>query len=194
MKSRKSKGFTLAELLIVVAVIAVLTAIVIPIFTRQMERARRAVDMDHARNIETALMIAFTDGTIEVPESLDKGGNGIGAWVTICRDPQSVPRDYWFMGNRTAYCGADTGVIVNGSTSAGWSNYNTEVAGILDQSGIDVSKLKVRSNGKDDGWDWIIIEVGYNKNGFYSRIYSGFKSDMSSADRVGESNIEKQIG
>lgn len=38
MKNRK--GFTLAELLIVVAIIAVLVAISIPIFTGQMEKAR----------------------------------------------------------------------------------------------------------------------------------------------------------
>lgn len=45
------KGFTLAELLIVVAIIAVLVAIAIPIFTTQLEKSREAVD---AANIRSA--------------------------------------------------------------------------------------------------------------------------------------------
>ena len=47
MKNRK--GFTLAELLIVVAIIAVLVAISIPIFTGQMEKAREAADAANIR-------------------------------------------------------------------------------------------------------------------------------------------------
>lgn len=43
------KGFTLAELLIVVAIIAVLVAIAIPIFTAQLEKAREATDMANIR-------------------------------------------------------------------------------------------------------------------------------------------------
>ena len=43
------KGFTLAELLIVVAIIAVLVAIAIPIFTAQLEKAREAVDLSNIR-------------------------------------------------------------------------------------------------------------------------------------------------
>ena len=42
MKKRKA-GFAFAELLIVVAIIAVLVAISIPIFTNQLEKAREAV-------------------------------------------------------------------------------------------------------------------------------------------------------
>ena len=43
------KGFTLAELLIVVAIIAVLVAISIPIFNAQLEKSRDAVDMANVR-------------------------------------------------------------------------------------------------------------------------------------------------
>ncbi len=41
-KMKERKGFTLAELLIVVAIIAVLVAISIPIFSTQLEKARYA--------------------------------------------------------------------------------------------------------------------------------------------------------
>lgn len=41
---KNTKGFTLAELLIVVAIIAVLVAISIPVFTSQLHKARVAAD------------------------------------------------------------------------------------------------------------------------------------------------------
>lgn len=43
------KGFTLAELLIVVAIIAVLVAISIPIFNTQLEKSRDAVSISNIR-------------------------------------------------------------------------------------------------------------------------------------------------
>jgi prepilin-type N-terminal cleavage/methylation domain-containing protein len=44
------KGFTLAELLIVVAIIGVLVAISIPIFTSQLKKAREATDLANVRS------------------------------------------------------------------------------------------------------------------------------------------------
>ena len=46
---KNNKGFTLAELLIVVAIIAVLVAIAIPVFTTQLEKSREATDMSNVR-------------------------------------------------------------------------------------------------------------------------------------------------
>ena len=48
-RKTKGKGFTLAELLIVVAIIAVLVAISIPIFTSQLHKARVATDWANLR-------------------------------------------------------------------------------------------------------------------------------------------------
>ena len=49
MKRLNKKGFTMAELLIVVAIIAVLVAIAIPIFTAQLEKSREATDLANIR-------------------------------------------------------------------------------------------------------------------------------------------------
>lgn len=46
----KNKGFTLAELLIVVAIIGVLVAISIPIFSKQLEKSRDAVSVANIRS------------------------------------------------------------------------------------------------------------------------------------------------
>ena len=51
------KGFTLAELLVVVAIIAVLVAISIPIFTAQLNKAKEATD---AANLRAAKGAAVT--------------------------------------------------------------------------------------------------------------------------------------
>lgn len=48
-RKNEVKGFTLAELLIVVAIIAVLVAISIPIFTSQLHKARVATDWANLR-------------------------------------------------------------------------------------------------------------------------------------------------
>ena len=59
MKTQQNKGFTLAELLIVVALIAVLVAISIPIFTSQLKKARVAVNQANARAGEAASCAAY---------------------------------------------------------------------------------------------------------------------------------------
>ena len=50
MKRNNKKGFTLAELLIVVAIIAVLVAIAIPVFTGQLEKSKIATDKANVRS------------------------------------------------------------------------------------------------------------------------------------------------
>ena len=58
-----NKGFTLAELLIVVAIIGVLVAISIPIFSSQLEKAREATDAANIRSQYAEVMAdAIMDG------------------------------------------------------------------------------------------------------------------------------------
>ena len=52
---KNNRGFTLAELLIVVAIIAVLVAIAIPVFTSQLEKSREATDAANIRSAYAAV-------------------------------------------------------------------------------------------------------------------------------------------
>lgn len=61
MKRKSNNGFTLAELLIVVAIIAVLVAISMPIFTSQLKKARVAVNQANARAGEAAAYAAYLE-------------------------------------------------------------------------------------------------------------------------------------
>ena len=63
----KKRGFSLAELLIVTAIIAVLTAIAIPIFSQQLEKSRETVDLYNIRTAYSEVYLALTDGTLAPP-------------------------------------------------------------------------------------------------------------------------------
>lgn len=58
---KNQNGFSLSELLIVVAIIAVLVAISIPIFSDQLKRARVAVNQANARAGESAAYAAYLE-------------------------------------------------------------------------------------------------------------------------------------
>ena len=69
MKKNNNKGFTLAELLIVVAIIAVLVAIAIPVFTSQLEKSRESTD---AANIRAAYAEIMAEAIIGDKITADK--------------------------------------------------------------------------------------------------------------------------
>lgn len=56
---KNNKGFTLAELLIVVAIIAVLVAVAIPTFTTQLEKSKQAVDEANCRSAYAQAVAAY---------------------------------------------------------------------------------------------------------------------------------------
>ena len=60
------KGFTLAELLIVVAIIGVLVAISVPIFTSQLEKSREATDKANIRTAMSELQAAYLTGETDI--------------------------------------------------------------------------------------------------------------------------------
>ena len=66
---KKNDGFTLAELLIVVAIIGVLAAISIPVFSSQLEKSREATDLANVRAAYAQIM-AEVIGTEDNPEPI----------------------------------------------------------------------------------------------------------------------------
>ena len=86
MKNNR-KGFTLAELLIVVAIIAVLVAVAIPVFTAQLEKSREATDLSNIRaayaECSAALLSGTDDATSGVEYTPADGTNRAQATKTI---------------------------------------------------------------------------------------------------------------
>lgn len=71
MMPGKSHGFTLLEMLIVVAIIAVLVATAIPIFANQLEKSREAADL---ANVRSAYAVVLSNGMLgyEDPDDIEK--------------------------------------------------------------------------------------------------------------------------
>lgn len=59
INDNNKRGFTLAELLIVVAIIAILVAVSIPIFTGKLEETRETTDIANMRAAKAAAVEAF---------------------------------------------------------------------------------------------------------------------------------------
>ena len=83
MKEDK-KGFTLAELLIVVAIIGVLVAVSIPIFTAQLSKARIATNQANLRAAKAAAVADYL-----VNESVN--GKGADSVYTISSGTVAAP-------------------------------------------------------------------------------------------------------
>lgn len=94
MKKNK-KGFTLAELLIVVAIIGVLVAISIPIFARQKLKAQEAVDKANLRAAYAEVMAAAAsdpDHSWYVPVKMTHQGHGNGdtRQFSLAKDDETI--------------------------------------------------------------------------------------------------------
>ena len=85
-KIRNKKGFTLVEMLIVVAIIAILIAVSIPLVSNALEKARDATDQANERAAKAEVLLVFlsggkvyTDGTATTGTDVDAAtsfGNG----------------------------------------------------------------------------------------------------------------------
>lgn len=81
------KGFTLAELLIVVAILAILVAVSIPIFTSQLEKARKATDDANMRSAKALVAEAVLINDFP-EESWTQTSNMLGVYYTACYDAE----------------------------------------------------------------------------------------------------------
>ncbi|MCH3999913.1 MAG: prepilin-type N-terminal cleavage/methylation domain-containing protein [Lachnospiraceae bacterium] len=131
---KRNKGFTLAELLIVVAIIGVLVAISIPIFSKLVEKARFATNVANARSAYAAVEAEFLTndyhpGGTETLYSYDTETGKVG--IITKYDP-----------------GEYAGVGPDWSTPSSWTIIDTQVNGTRD-----------RALGKRVYKRWILVVV-----------------------------------
>ncbi len=61
---KNNKGFSLVELIIVIAIMAVLVGVLAPQFIKYVEQSRRGTDIQNAQQIRTAILADIADGEI----------------------------------------------------------------------------------------------------------------------------------
>lgn len=96
MKKNNNKGFTLMEMLIVVAIIAVLVAIAIPVFTNQLEKAREATDMANIRSAYAEVMASVLTDTQDGSNDVHYDKANGGTWTKTVTAVQT--KDGWQTG------------------------------------------------------------------------------------------------
>jgi len=78
--NKKNKGFTLIEMVVVLAIIAILIAIAVPQVLRQINKAKINADKANAKNIATAIQQWVSDGNTSLSTTWDVVDNE--PWIT----------------------------------------------------------------------------------------------------------------
>ncbi|MFV0465084.1 MAG: type II secretion system protein [Lachnospiraceae bacterium] len=68
-KNHNNKGFSLVELIVVIAIMAVLVGILAPQFLKYVERSRQATDIKNVQEVITAIQIYYADEENAMPTS-----------------------------------------------------------------------------------------------------------------------------
>ena len=82
MKKMNNKGFSLVELIVVIAIMAVLVGVLAPQFIKYVESSRRSTDVSNAQNIQSAVLADIAEGVITGTGSGTLTASGTGTNVT----------------------------------------------------------------------------------------------------------------
>ena len=80
MKKTNNKGFSLIELIIVIAIMAVLVAIIAPNLTKYLGKSKKNTDTKNLDEIESTLKTCITDYEMEYDALLSDGGSMTVTW------------------------------------------------------------------------------------------------------------------
>lgn len=188
----KNKGFSLVELIIVIAIMAILVATITPALLKYVEKSNRSKDIYNAKSMMKTLELAYADGSIQFEDS------NSAVWIYVTKT-----------GTQTFINGQTKFPTINGASG---SAALTEFPKLMKECGIDtnvtkVSCKKVTDTGvaaTDEGWNWYCVYLTSdgiahvasapgNAGQDYLRTWGNFKARILGwADRD-ESSIARAI-
>lgn len=101
MKKTNNKGFSLVELIIVIAIMAILVGVLAPQYLKYVEKSRKSADMDQLDSFYTACTTAAADPDLSgVPEydtsqMTFPGGGADGTWTKEVEDTMGGAAPKW---------------------------------------------------------------------------------------------------
>lgn len=131
MRTRKTKGFTLVELMIVISIILILIALAAPIYTQSVQRAREAVLRQDLFTMREQIQ-NYTMDKLRAPQSLDDLVQA-GYMKQIPNDPFTQRNDTWVVDQEDTLLSIDqtqpgitdvhSGSNLTGSDGVAYSQY-----------------------------------------------------------------------
>jgi prepilin-type N-terminal cleavage/methylation domain-containing protein/prepilin-type processing-associated H-X9-DG protein len=117
MKTTSTRGFALIEILVCIAAIAILIAILFPVFAQVRDKARQASCLANGKQIGLSYAMYQQDYDGRLPLTNHHGG--LASWIQACQP---------YIKNRGVYrCPADTGAKRWAATEQEWADKAVDV-------------------------------------------------------------------
>ena len=156
-----NKGFSLVELIIVIAIMAVLVAVLAPQFLKYVERARNSTDISNATEIVTALQVAAAD-----PVFMEATGKN-----------HELPTD-------------KVDIKVGSTGISGLDGDGKFVQDALTEAGIDVTATGVKCKSKSNFNEYTISVVSDGKGGLSFTYSAAGGSDGTVFTKAMENGVK----